>query len=182
MFVTVGPVLLVMSDELQAYSRIKDELSVESGCVIWGIRVVIPCKLRPILLRELHSDHLGTSRIKAVARSFFWWPKLDDDITRIAASCESCQQYANKPQSADMHHLIYPSHPMQRCHVDFAEFLGVHYLLIVDAYSKWVDVHVMGKSTTAARTVECLQVGTLCQFLWYSICVSIGQWSSIRLS
>ena len=32
----------------------------------------------------------------------------------------------------------------------------MHYLLIVDAYSKWVDVYNMGKSTTTTRTIECL--------------------------
>ena len=115
----------VVTDQILPYFRLKEELSIESGCLIWGNRVIIPCALRQRLLKEIHCDHLGASRMKAVARSFFWWPKLDADITATAAACEACQQCANKPEAADIHHWVYPNHPMQRVHIDYAESIAV---------------------------------------------------------
>ena len=146
----------VVTDQLVPYFRLTEELSIESGCLIWGNRVIIPCALRQRSLKKIHCDHSGDSRMTAVARSFFWWPKLDADITATAAVCEACQQRANKPEAADIHHCVYTNQPMQRVNIDYAEGSGVHYLLIVDAYSKWADVYNMGNSTITTRTTEYL--------------------------
>ena len=54
-----------------SFYRIRDELSTESGCLMWANRVVIPASLRDSLLQELHQDHLGITKMKATARSFF---------------------------------------------------------------------------------------------------------------
>ena len=35
------------------------ELTVEQGCILWGIREVVPEKLRAQLLEVLHRDHPG---------------------------------------------------------------------------------------------------------------------------
>ena len=35
----------------------RNEMTVEEGCLLWGIRVVAPQKLRNKLLNELHRDH-----------------------------------------------------------------------------------------------------------------------------
>ena len=59
--------------DLKPYYHRKDELTVESGCLLWGMRVIVPTKLRPRLLQELHRDHPGVWKMKAVACSYFWW-------------------------------------------------------------------------------------------------------------
>ena len=53
--------------EFRTYSQRKKELMVEQGCLLWGLRVVVPSKLRPKLLQDLHSDHLDVWKMKAVA-------------------------------------------------------------------------------------------------------------------
>ena len=61
-------------DDLDAYGRRKHELSVQHGVLFWGARVVIPPKGRDTLLDELHDTHPGIVKMKAVARSYLWWP------------------------------------------------------------------------------------------------------------
>ena len=54
---------------LTPFSKWRKELTAEGGCLLLGIRVVIPQKLRGAVLQELYHSHPGISRMKAMARS-----------------------------------------------------------------------------------------------------------------
>ena len=73
---------------LKPFARRKHKLTVESGCILWGTRVVVPLRLQDKLLSQLHSDHLGIVKMKSIARSYIWWPDLDQQIEQLANSCE----------------------------------------------------------------------------------------------
>ena len=90
-------------DNLKAFTNRKDELSVECGVVLWGLRVCIPYKLQARVLNELHSGHQGISRMKSLARGYFWWPKLDSDIETLAKGCHTCLSVKNNPAAAPLH-------------------------------------------------------------------------------
>ena len=85
------------------FYRRREELSCHDGCVLWGQRVVIPSNLQS-LLKELHEGHLGVVRMKELARSYVWWPNLDQDIERMVASCEKCKMVSSMPQLVHITH------------------------------------------------------------------------------
>ena len=145
-----------VSIDLNPYYKLREQLSTEAGCILYGNRVVIPAVFRELLPSELHENHVGSTRMKAIARSFFWWPRLDEDVVKESAQCRVCQQAARSPQQEAIHHWVYPSRPFERVHMDFAEYKGQHYLVISDTYSKWCDVFCMGTSTTTSHTISCL--------------------------
>ena len=142
-----------LPDEYKPYLNRKDELSTEGDCLLWGIRVVVPQKLRARLVEELHHDHPGVTRMKSVARSYMWWPGLDKELEECARSCVSCQAVKSAPPLASLHPWLWPEKPWQRVHVDFAgPFMGKMFLIAVDAPSKWPEVIEM-TSTEAPKTI-----------------------------
>ena len=146
-----------VAEELKPYHQRRHELTIEAGCLLWGIRVVIPKHLQRVVLQELHLSHPGVSRMKSIARSYFWWPGLDKEIENLVSACTACQAVRQAPASAPLHPWIWPTKPWQRVHVDFAgPFKGKSYLLLVDAHSKWPEIHEMS-TTTASRTIIMLR-------------------------
>lgn len=52
-----------------------------------GPRVVIPPKYRCKILDDLHDQHPGMGRMKALARRYLWLPKLDQQIKLEVLTC-----------------------------------------------------------------------------------------------
>ena len=146
----------MFDDELKPYWNRREELSVEADCVLWGLRVIIPTTLRRQMLKELHEEHLGIVRTKALARSHFWWPSQDAEIEDLVKSCLTCQQNRHAPNKAPVHPWKWPEQPWERIHIDFAEKGKHQFLLVNDAYSRWPEVKLMS-NTTATATVEAMR-------------------------
>jgi transposase InsO family protein len=145
------------SPELNPYRIRKDELSVQDGCVLWGARVVVPQKGRQQVLQELHTAHPGMNRMKGLARSYVWWPGMDKDIELMVHQCSVCQEHQKSPVTAPLHPWEYPDGPWKRVHIDYAgPFMGEMLLIVVDAYSKFIEVGIM-KQTTSSATIRKLR-------------------------
>ena len=143
-----------VEDELKPYWNHHKELVIEGGCLMLGIRVVIPHKLQRRVLEELHRDHPGIVRMKSVARSYCWWSHMDQDIEALVQACQPCQLTRNTLSAAPLHPWLWPSKPWVRIHVDFAgPFQKKMFMLVVDAHSKWPEIVEM-PSTTASKTIE----------------------------
>ena len=145
-----------LPDSVKPYFSHRDELSIEEGCVLWGMRVIVPKKLQSEVLNMLHEGHVGMVKMKMIARRYVWWPRIDKAIEQLVKSCKSCQEVQKIPEPAPLHPWIWPCRPWVRVHLDFAgPFLGKSFLIAVDAYSKWPEIVEMS-STSAAQTITVL--------------------------
>ena len=105
---------------------------------------------------ELHETHHGCTRMKALARSYTWWPKMDQDIEELVKKCQVCQESRASPPSAPLHPWQWPTQPWSHLHLDFVgPYMGHTYLVIVDACSKWLDAHIM-LTISSEKTIETL--------------------------
>ncbi len=145
----------VRAETLKPFFIRRTELSLEQGCVLWGMRVIVPPALRPKLLHDLHQGHPGMCRMKALARSYLWWPCLDKDIEKAVQKCNVCQTVRHLPAAAPLHCWKWPTRVWHQIHTDFCEKDKQYFLVLVDSHSKWlVVVHMM--ITTSAKTIEVL--------------------------
>ena len=135
------------------YNR-RNELSVELNCLLWGARVVIPHKLREGVLNLLHATHLGIVNMKALARSYFWWPGTTTDIEDLARNCEVCKLNQKNPPKTVLHPWIPSKEPWERIHIDFCTFDLNQWLVVVDSFSKWAEIVDMKKCTSSEATIK----------------------------
>ena len=142
---------------LKPYFNRRFELSVEQGCLLWGLRVIISSRYQVDMLEELHTGHPSIVRMKELARSYLWWPNVDIQIEQMLRNCASCQQVRKPPAVAPLMHCMWPSNPWHRIHIDYAEDENGYYLIVVDGHSRWPEIFFMQRSTSAGATMSILR-------------------------
>ncbi len=140
----------IQDEQLCPYLQRKNEISIQDGCLLWGSRVIVPPQGRTLVLDILHETHPGVSRMKSLTCCYVWWPKLDQAIEDKVKSCEAYQLSQPLPVVASLHPWKFPKQAWSRLYIDF---LGKTFLVVVDAFSKWLEVHVTS-STSSEATIN----------------------------
>ncbi|GBN90691.1 Uncharacterized protein K02A2.6 [Araneus ventricosus] len=137
--------------ECRIFYHKRYELSVHKNCLLWGNRVVILEALRGRVLDEFLISHPGIEKMKSLARCYVWWPKIEDDIENHVGLCEPCQHTRHTPPRTPVHPLEVTTKPWSRVHTDFAgPFRGQMFFLLVDSFSKWLEVKRLSSATSSA--------------------------------
>lgn len=147
----------VVSETLKPYFNKRNSLAIENNCVFYGSRVVVPESLKKNVLKVLHENHLGIVRMKMVARSYAWWPLIDKDIESFCAKCFVCQQTQKVKKEVVNTSWATTSYPFERVHIDFFDFQGKKFFLLVDVFSKLVHIEWMNINSTAEKVISVLQ-------------------------
>jgi len=99
-----------LGDDFKPFVVGKNELSILNGYILWGSRVVVPPQGQAKVLAELHSCLTGACKMKMLACSYFWWPKLDTDIEKIARECPNYQSTSASPPECRLVFLSTPGY------------------------------------------------------------------------
>ncbi|KFD66381.1 hypothetical protein M514_21411 [Trichuris suis] len=93
--------------------------------------------------------------MKSLARSYVWWPRVDKDIERTVQTCSPCQQNRHDPPRENLNRWPEAEAPWSRIHVDFfGPFQGEMFFIVVDAFSKWVEVNIVPTVAVKIPKVE----------------------------
>ena len=135
-------------DSLQELYAHRGMLSVTDGLLVFGNRIVIPVAMRPEILSRIHDGHQGITKSLERARLGVWWPGLTADVKRVISVCEYCLSVRPTQRKEPLMPTPLPQGPWQRIGVDLCQFKGIDYLVMVDYYSRWIEVLRLYGTTT----------------------------------
>ncbi|XP_036340663.1 uncharacterized protein K02A2.6-like [Rhagoletis pomonella] len=109
-----------ITDDLRSYYIHRDALGIVENCIMLKDRLVIPYCFRKRILQQLHKGHQGIERTKSLARSYVYWPGLDEEIKRFVQGSGKCAAIAKTWPKTTLSSWSIAEHPMQRVHIDIA--------------------------------------------------------------
>ena len=75
---------------------------------------------------------MGSTKMKQLAHSYFWWSGLDSEIERLSFQCSICLAHRPSPKKAPLHPRDWPKKPWLRVHADYAGPVMGRYFLILE--------------------------------------------------
>ena len=141
--------------ELQAFSRVKQELCVSSDgdLILRGNRIVIPKALRAKAVDLAHQHHVGIVKTKCLLRSKVWFPGIDKYVEQLIASCIPCLAVGPSVPPPPLHIGEVPEEAWHTLCIEFLGPLptGQYVLSVIDQKTRYPVVDII--STTSASTV-----------------------------
>ncbi|CAK1583394.1 unnamed protein product [Parnassius mnemosyne] len=151
-----------VSELVKPYWNVHNELHMIRGVLFRNNRIVIPLSLRKEMLRRIHEGHLGVEKCQRRARDVMWWPGMSADITCVVQGCDTCQRHQAAASRQPLAPHPVPTLPWEHLAADIFEFGGKQYLLIVDYYSKFVEISLL--TNLQSKTVINVMKGIFSRF------------------
>ncbi|CAG2186134.1 unnamed protein product [Mytilus edulis] len=133
------------------YFDIRDELTLQNGLLFKGERVIIPKSLRTVMIKKIHSSHIGIEGCLRRARESRYWPGMNAEVKDYIQRCETCRTFERKQQKETLISHEIPSRPWSKVGIDLMTFRSKNYLVTVDYYSNYWEVDYL--EDTLALTV-----------------------------
>ena len=141
---------------IREYWESRDELAVLDGVIYRGMKIVVPPSMRPAMLALIHGTHLGIVKCKQRAREALYWPGMSAQIEDKVKDCTMCHNYAPAQQKQPLMPSPVSNLPWAMAASDIFAFEGHHYLVLVDYYSKYIEVTKLN-DLTSQDTIEALK-------------------------
>ena len=137
---------------VKPYYPVSAEISIEGGLLMRGSRIIIPASMRRSILDKVHTGHQGISKCRERARQSIWWPGLSKQLEELVKSCPDCYR-VQKQRAQPLVPSVFPELPWQKVATDLFEWKHKHYLLIVDYYSRYIEIALL-KQTSAEEVIK----------------------------
>lgn len=135
---------------LKPYHKVKDDLSVVNGLVVFRDRVVIPVSQRQEVKNKLHESHQGIEKCLEFAKLTVFWPGLRAELTQLVENCSTCRENRPAQRHEPLRPTELPSRPWSQIGADFASFRNKDYLVVTDYYSRWIEIKQVTSLSSSA--------------------------------
>ncbi|UYV67812.1 K02A2.6-like [Cordylochernes scorpioides] len=138
----------------RSFYDVRDEIGEENGLLMRGLGVIIPSNMRKDVLNRIHAGHQGITKCRARAKDHVWWPGIGQEIQDMVKTCEKCIE--NQPLK---HEPLIPNdfleRPWQKVGMDLFHYEGSEYLVVVDYFSRFIEVVRLTKLSSEAVVDHC---------------------------
>lgn len=132
---------------LRPYWENRGHFAIVDDILLYDDRLVIPQSMRLEILEAIHQGHLGVSKCRSRARVTVWWPGLSKTIEEMVNKCVTCA--INRPETKEpLMTSSLPDRPWQRLGSDLFHHQGHTYVIVVDYYSRWVEIKKLHDETS----------------------------------
>ena len=143
-----------MAPIAQLYYSARVHLSIHDGLITYDDRLIIPHCLRADVLQKIHEGHQGITKCRERAHQSVWWPKIGEEIVQIVQQCAHCQKYKPTTAKEPMVPTVLPDRPWQMLDVDLLDFNGQQYMVVVDYYSRYIELIYLDDTITHTVTTK----------------------------
>ena len=139
--------------DLHEFWSHKEMLSIKSGLITCGNRIIVLREMQPEMLQYIHEGHQGKERCLLRARNTVFWPKMTYDVQQLIEKCMICQEYGkSQPLIGTTQELLpFPWHTLA---TDLFCWKRMNFLIVADVFSKYIIVRKLPNSTSAAMCIE----------------------------
>ena len=135
---------------VREYWNFRDELTVADGIIFKGMRIVVPPSMQSDMLQFIHASHMGIVKCKMRARESLFWPGMMNQVEILVANCPSCNMFQNSQPKEALLPTPTPDLPWISIAADIFDWEREQYLLVVDYFSKYIEVNKLPDMSTAA--------------------------------
>ena len=146
-YISGWPVRNKLSRDLKDYG---DFVTLGGTLLLYQSRIVVPASMRQITLEKIYQGHQGTQQ----CRMCFLFSLVAREMENFVQSCPVCQK-TTPPTREPLITTPLPSYPWERIAGDLIELKGSVYQLVVDYYSRSVEVQKLNSTiSTSVITLE----------------------------
>lgn len=144
-------------ENLRWYKKFSHDLTIMNQLIYKSHKIIIPKPMRKEILNNVHKGHLGINKCINRANYSIYWPGMNRDIENIVSKCKTCQKFSksNRKEPLICHEI--PKSPWQKVGIDLFEIDNKQNLLVIDYYSKYVEIENLGSNTTAENVIKKLK-------------------------
>ncbi|CAK1587306.1 unnamed protein product [Parnassius mnemosyne] len=135
-------------DILKPYWDSREELTVAYKLVWKGQKIVIHKCMRREMLKIIHVGHLGAAKMKLRAREIMYWPNLNSQIEDMISHCQAYLTHRNENSKQPLIPHEVPHRAWSKVGIDIFHFNNKSYLLVVDYFSKFIEVEKLYNLTS----------------------------------
>lgn len=146
-----------VDDRAKPYFQYRAEITESDNLIFKNSLLIVPRVLRKEMLDRIHYGHLGIEKCKSRARECLFWPQMTNDLVNLIQSCESCSIYRKSNTREPMISHEIPERPWQKVGMDIFELNGFKYLILIDYYSKFVEIALLKNDTTSSNVINHLK-------------------------
>ena len=128
------------------YYSVAAELYMVDGLLMRGSRIVVPPSLRREMLTRIHCGHQGIVKCRERARQSVWWPGMGKELEELVRNCPECSK-AQRQRAQPLIPTAFPELPWQKVGTDLFQWRQKTFLLIVDYYSRYVEIARLNQLT-----------------------------------